>query len=162
MTGPSGRAPLAQSVRAVAQQHQRVAGLLSRKQDEALRQLLQGMIAREIAEKIFGAERLVDLMNRRLGAVATAHHVGVRLRWRRSRELDDATARLVELLAKQPDLRSEDEGHELREALSEPSRRGQGQPAGSPLSPAHRGDARLQAVARLGGDGATGRDGSPG
>ena len=118
VTGPSGRAALAQSVRAVAQQHQRVAGLLSRKQDEALRQLLQGMIAREIAEKIFGAERLVGLMNSRLGAVATAHHVGVRLRWRRSRELDDATARLVDLLAKQPDLRTEDEGHELREALS--------------------------------------------
>ena len=118
VTGPSGRAPLAQSVRAVTQQHQRVAGLLSRKQDEALRQLLQGMIAREIAEKIFGAERLVDLMNRRLGAVATAHHVGVRLRWRRSRELDAATARLVDLLAKRPDLRTEDEGHELREALS--------------------------------------------
>ena len=118
VTGPSGRAPLALAVRAVAHQHQQVAGLLSRKQDEALRQLLQGMIAREIAEKMFGAERLVNLMNLRLGAVATAHHVGVKLRWRRSRELDEATARLVELLAKKPDLRTEEEGRELREALS--------------------------------------------
>ena len=118
VTGPSGTAPLSQSVRGVVLQHQQVAGLLSHKQDEALRQLLQGMIAREIAEKVFGAERLIDLMNRCLGAVATAHHVGVRLRWRRSRELDDATARLVELLAKQPDLRTEDEGLELRAALS--------------------------------------------
>ncbi|MCY3642068.1 MAG: hypothetical protein OXG41_00685 [Acidimicrobiaceae bacterium] len=48
-------------------------------------------------------------MNRRLAEVATAHRVGVRLRWRRSRELDDATALIVELLSKTPDLRSDDE-----------------------------------------------------
>ena len=118
VTGPSGRAPLVESVRAVAQQHQRVAGLLNRKQDDALRQLLQGMIAREIAEKIFEAERLVEHMNRRLGTVATAHRVGVRLRWRRSRELDEATARMVELLAKKPDVRTDGETGELRRALS--------------------------------------------
>lgn len=119
LTGPSGRATLAESVSAVTQQHQRVAGLLNRKQDDALRQLLQGMIAREIADKIFDAERLVEHMNARLGAVATAHRVGVRLRWRRSGELDDATARIVELLAKKPDVRTEDETAELRRALSD-------------------------------------------
>ena len=119
VNGPSGRATLAESVPAVAQQHQRVAGLLNRKQDDALRQLLQGMIAREIADKIFDAERLVEHMNTRLGAVATAHRVGVRLRWRRSGELDDATARMVELLAKKPDVRTEDETAELRRALSD-------------------------------------------
>ena len=118
VTGPSGRATLAESVLAVAQQHQWVAGLLNRKQDDALRQLLQGMIAREIAEKIFEAERLVKHMNLRLGAVATAHRVGVRLRWRRSRELDEATARMVELLAKTPDVRTGGETGELRRALS--------------------------------------------
>ena len=118
VTGPSGRATLAESVLAVAQQHQWVAGLLNRKQDDALRQLLQGMIAKEIAEKIFEAERLVKHMNGRLGAVATAHRVGVRLRWRRSRELDEATERMVELLAKKPDVRSGDETGELRRALS--------------------------------------------
>ena len=118
VTGPSGQATLAESVRAVALQHQRVAGLLSRKQDDALRQLLQGMIAKEIAEKIFEAERLVQHMNQRLGAVATAHRVGVRLRWRRSGELDGATAHMVELLAKTPDVRTDDETGELRQALS--------------------------------------------
>ena len=118
VTGPSGRATLAESVSAVARQHQRVAGLLNRKQEDALRQLLQGMIASEIAGKIFDAERFVDHMNTRLGAVSTAHRVGVRLRWRRSGELDDATARMVELLAKKPDLRTEEETGELRRALS--------------------------------------------
>ncbi len=119
VTGPSGRATLAESVSAVAQQHQRVAGLLNRKQDDALRQLLQGMIAREVADKIFDAERLVEHMNTRLRTVATAHRVGVRLRWRRSGELDDATARMVELLAKKPDVRTDDETGELRRALSD-------------------------------------------
>ena len=119
VTGPLGRATLADSVTAVSQQHQQVAGLLSRKQDDALRELLQGLIASEIARRIFDAERLVEHMNRRLGEVTTAHRVGVRLRWRRSRELDDATKRMVELLAKRPDLRTPDEDHELRRALSQ-------------------------------------------
>ena len=117
--GPSGTATLADSVMAVSQHHQRVAGLLSRKQDDALRELLQGLIASEIAKRIFDAERLVEHVNRRLGEVTTAHRVGVRLRWRRSRELDDATGRMVELLAKRPDLRTEDEEHELRQTLSD-------------------------------------------
>ena len=119
VTGPSGRATLASSVRAVALQHQQVAGLLNRKQDDALRQLLQGMIAKEIAEKIDDAERLVEHMNRRLGAVATAHRVGVRLRWRRARGLDNATARLVELLSKRPDVRTPDQIGELRQTLAD-------------------------------------------
>lgn len=118
VSGPLGTATLADSVREVSQQHQQVAGLLSRKQDDALRELLQGLIASEIAQRIFDAERLVEHVNRRLGEVTTAHRVGVRLRWRRSRELDEATARMVELLAKRPDLRTEDEEHELRRALS--------------------------------------------
>ena len=118
VSGPLGTATLADSVRVVSQQHQQVAGLLSRKQDDALRELLQGLIASEIAQRIFDAERLVEHMNRRLGEVTTAHRVGVRLRWRRSREIDDATARMVELLANSPDLRTEDEDHELRRALS--------------------------------------------
>lgn len=119
VTGPSGRAPLAASLQAVTRQHQQLAGLLDAKQDDALRQLLQGLIAREVAEKIHGAERLVQLMNERLGAVQTAHRVGVQLRWRRSPEIDQATARLVDLLAKLPDLRTDDDEAELRLALSQ-------------------------------------------
>ncbi len=119
VTGPSGRAPLAASVRAVSRQHQQLAGLLNRKQDDALRELLQGLIAREIAEKVHGADRLVRLMNQRLDTVATAHEVGVRLRWRRSPELDPTTARMVELLATRPDLRLEEDERELRRALSD-------------------------------------------
>lgn len=118
VTGPSGRAPLAASLQAVTHQHQQLAGLLDAKQDDALRQLLQGLIAREVAEKIHGARRLVQLMNERLGAVKTAHRVGVQLRWKRSLEIDHATTRMVDLLAKLPDLRTDDDESELRLALS--------------------------------------------
>ena len=118
VTGPAGRATLAASVQAVSGQHRQLENLLDRKQDAALRELLQGLIAREVAEKIHGAGRLVELMNERLGAVMTAHQVGVQLRWRRSPEIDDTTARMVDLLAKLPDLRTDDDELELRSALS--------------------------------------------
>lgn len=119
VTGPSGRAPLAASVQAVAQQHKQLAGLLSRKQDDALRELLQGLIAREVAEKLHGAKRFVELMNERLSGVMTAHRVGVQLRWRQALELDQTTARMVKHLATRPDLRLPDAQRELRQALSD-------------------------------------------
>ena len=119
VTGPLGKAPLAEAAQTVQQQHQQLAGLLSHKQDTALRELLQGLVAREVAEKVRGAERLVELMNQRLGTVTTAHLVGVRLRWRRSPELDPATARMVDLLATLPDLRTDDDEQELRRTLSD-------------------------------------------
>ena len=68
--------------------------------------------------KFRGRSGLVDLMNHRLETVTTAHRVGVRLRWRRSPELDPATARMVDLLATLPDLRTDDDERELRLALS--------------------------------------------
>ena len=119
VTGPSGRAPLAASARAVSAQRDQMVALLDHKQSEALRELLQGLIAREIAERVHGAARLVERMNARLGAVKTAHDVGVRLRWRRSGELDPATNSMVDLLTKLPDLRTEDDERDLRRALSD-------------------------------------------
>ncbi len=118
VAGPTGRAPLAEAARAVAGQHSQLVGLLDRKQADALRELLQGLIATEIAEKVDRAGEFVHLMNGRLASVATAHDVGVRLRWRRSPELDAPTARMVELLATRPDLRLEEDEHELRSLLS--------------------------------------------
>ena len=119
VTGPSGRAPLAASVRAVTQQLDHMVALLDHKQSEALRELLQGMIAREIADRVHRAARLVERMNDRLDAVTTAHDVGVRLRWRRSRELAPATDGMIDLLTKLPDLRTEDDESRLRRALSD-------------------------------------------
>ena len=118
VTGPSGKAPLAASARAVSDQRDQMAALLDHKQSEALRELLQGLIAREIAERVHGAARLVERMNERLGTVSTAHDVGVRLRWRRAGELDPATNSMIDLLTKLPDLRNEDDESELRRALS--------------------------------------------
>ena len=119
VTGPSGKAPLATSVRAVSDRHRQMLSLLDQKQSNALRELLQGLIAREIAERVHGAAQLVERMNERLGAVRTAHDVGVRLRWRRSGELEPATDHMIDLLTKLPDLRTEDDERELRRALSE-------------------------------------------
>lgn len=120
VSGPlAGAATLAEAHHAAAAQLRQIAGLLDRKQTDALRELLQGLIATEIAQKMHGATRLIALMNQRLGSVSTAHRVGVRLRWRRSPELDQATSRMVELLAKQPDLRTPDENDAVRAALSE-------------------------------------------
>lgn len=119
VTGPSGRAPLAVSARAVSDQRDQMVALLDHKQSEALRELLQGLIAREIAERVHGAKRLVERMNERLDAVKTAHDVGVRLRWRRSGELDPATNSMIDLLTKLPDLRTENDESDLRRALSD-------------------------------------------
>ena len=119
VTGPLGRAPLADQVSAVSQNYQQVAGLLNRKQNEALRQLLQGLVASEIATRIKNARHLIEKTNQRLGKTTTAHGIGVELRWRRSGELDPDTARMVDLLAKEPDLRSDDDESELRRVLSD-------------------------------------------
>ena len=119
VTGPLGRSTLADAHRDAQAQLRQMAGLLDRKQQDALRELLEGLIANEIALKMHSAKRMVDLMNRRLGSVSTAHRVGVRLRWRRSQELEPATARMVDLLAKQPDLRTPEQNDEVRAALSQ-------------------------------------------
>ncbi|WP_428121676.1 TIGR02680 family protein [Candidatus Poriferisodalis sp.] len=119
VTGPSGIATLPAALRVASAQHRQLAGLLDRKQQDALRELLQGLIAKEIAEKMHGAGHLIELTNERLRSVATAHRVGVRLRWRRSPELDASTKHMVKLLAKPPDLRTPDEIAEVRDALSQ-------------------------------------------
>jgi uncharacterized protein (TIGR02680 family) len=116
--GPTGRAALPAAARSIATQHRQLTGLLNAKQDAALRGLLQGLIARDVAEKVHGAGALVNLMNERLDTVRTAHEIGVRLRWRPSPELDPETARMADLLGIVPDLRTEDDERELRQLLS--------------------------------------------
>lgn len=118
VNGPLGQMPLAESLANVQTQLNRLQALLTEKQDQALRNLLQGLIAREVAEKMFQATRLIERMNSRLSSVTSTHGIGVKLRWRQSRELDDAVAQTVKILAKQPDLRSEAEEKTLREALA--------------------------------------------
>ncbi len=119
VTGPLGQMPLANSLTTVRTQLSQLKALLSEKQDQALRNLLQGLIAREVAERMFEAKRLIERMNARLNSVTSTHGIGVRLRWRRSPELDEATAQTVDILGKPPDLRSEDEEAVLRDALAQ-------------------------------------------
>ncbi len=119
VTGPLGQMPLANSLTTVRTQLSQLKALLSEKQDQALRNLLQGLIAREVAERMFEAKRLIERMNARLHSVTSTHGIGVRLRWRQSPELDEATAQTVDILGKPPDLRSEEEEVLLRNALAQ-------------------------------------------
>ncbi len=118
VTGPLGRMTLREAGARAHSQLRSMAGLLSAKQDQALRNLLQGLIARELAGKLHAARELVGLMNRRLDAVTTSHGIGVTLRWTRRDDLDAGLAGTIDLLAKPPDLRTADEDAELTSALS--------------------------------------------
>ncbi len=116
--GPLGEMPLAESLVVVRTQLSQLRALLSEKQDQALRNLLQGLIAREVAEKMHEANRLIQRMNDRLKTVTSSHGIGVKLRWRQSQELDTTVSDTVEILAKRPDLRSEAEEQQLRSSLA--------------------------------------------
>jgi hypothetical protein len=118
VTGPiTQQTPLPAATQIVQSQLATMAGLLSAKQDQALRNLLQGLVAREIAAKLHSAGELIRRMNERLAAITTSHGIGVKLRWRRRDDLDPTLSQTVELLAKPPDLRTVEEDIWLAEGL---------------------------------------------
>ena len=119
VNGPQGRMPLAQAAAVVGSRLSELRSLLSHEQDDALRNLLQGLVAKEVAEKMQAAADLVARMNHRLDTVSTAHGIGVRLRWRRREGLEPGLDAMIGLLAKPPDLRTSDEDARLRAAISE-------------------------------------------
>jgi hypothetical protein len=119
VNGPLGRMSLADAQITVATQLRRMTSLLSTKQDQALRNLLQGLIAKEVADKLHAAGELVARMNDRLDAISTSHGIGVSLRWRRRDDLDAELVETIGLLAKPPDLRTPDEDHRLAGALAQ-------------------------------------------
>jgi uncharacterized protein YPO0396 len=92
--------------------------LLSSEQEGALRNLLQGLVAREVAEKLHAAGDLIGRINQRLDEVRTAHGIGVSVRWRRRGGLDADLATMVDLLSRPPDLRTIEQDDVLRAALS--------------------------------------------
>lgn len=118
VTGPAAQLPLVQAARVVTTQLGDLTGLLSSEQDAALRNLLQGLVAREVAEKLHAAGDLVARMNTRLDAITTAHGIGVSLRWRRKDDLEGELTTTIDLLSRPPDLRTADEDQRLRFALS--------------------------------------------
>ncbi|MCC6437836.1 MAG: hypothetical protein IT196_22610, partial [Acidimicrobiales bacterium] len=118
VTGPLGRMPLRAALLEVGEQLRRAERLLTSQQDQALRNLLQGLIAREVAEKLLAARDLIGRMNGRLDTIRTSHGIGVSLRWRRADDLDPATVTLLELLAKPADLRTVEEDQRLVAALA--------------------------------------------
>jgi hypothetical protein len=120
VTGPqAANIPLAAATTAVSDQLRGMSSLLSAKQDQALRNLLQGLVAREVADKLHAAGELIDGMNQRLETIATAHGIGVRLRWRRRDNLDPSLAATVALLGKLPDLRTPEENSALIQLLGQ-------------------------------------------
>lgn len=118
VTGPlAQQTPLAAATEIVQRQLTTMTNLLSAKQHQALRNLLQGLVAREVAEKLHAADELITRMNERLSTISTSHGIGVKLRWRRRDDLDPDLAGTIDLLAKLPDLRTADEDRTLIEAL---------------------------------------------
>jgi uncharacterized protein (TIGR02680 family) len=119
VNGPEGRFPLPEAARVVSDRLHQQRSLLDAKQTQALRNLLQGLIAKEIATKLDAARELVDLMNARLEPVETAHGIRVSLRWRRRDDLDDGVVTMIDLLSRQPDLRTTDDDDLLIEQISQ-------------------------------------------
>jgi hypothetical protein len=120
VTGPiAPQLPLPEACDTVERQLRHMQGLLSAKQDQALRNLLQGLVAREVADKLHAARELIGRMNDRLAAITTTHGIGVSLRWRQRDDLDPGLASTVALLAKPPDLRTTDEDGVLSRSLGE-------------------------------------------
>ena len=118
VSGPYGRRALPAAAIQVTADLRRARGLLTAQQDQALRNLLHGRVAREVAQALFAANELVRSMNSILGAVTTSQGIGVRLEWRTRDDLDPATATALRLLGKDPDARSESEDMAVRGAVT--------------------------------------------
>jgi len=118
INGPQGRFPLVDAIAVVGTRLRELTTLLSSEQEGALRNLLQGLVAREVAEKLHAAGDLIGRVNRRLGEVRTTQGIGVSVRWRRRDDLDPDLATMVDLLSRPPDLRTVEQDQVLRAALS--------------------------------------------
>jgi uncharacterized protein (TIGR02680 family) len=118
VSGPYGRRPLASAAVQVGDDLRRARGLLTAQQDQALRNLLHGRVAHEVARALFEAGELIRTMNTILSEVTTSQGIGVRLEWRTRGDLDPATATALRLLAKDPDARTETEDASVRAAVA--------------------------------------------
>lgn len=118
VSGPYGRRVLPDAAVQVAADLRRARGLLTAQQDQALRNLLHGRVAQEVARALFDARELVGRMNTVLGQVTTTHGIGVRLDWRTRGDLEPATATALKLLAKDPDARTPEEDAAVRAAVA--------------------------------------------
>ena len=110
--------PLVDAARQIASHHDDTRALLAAEEQNALRALLEGLIASELADKMHRSNEMVRRMNEILGPIRTSQQIGASLRWQRRSDLDDATAQMVDILAKPPGMRSHDETTQLRGALS--------------------------------------------
>jgi uncharacterized protein (TIGR02680 family) len=118
VSGPYGRRALLDATLQVASDLRRAQGLLTAQQDQALRNLLHGRIAHEVAAALFDARELVDGMNTILREITTSQGIGVRLEWRTRGDLDPATATALRLLAKDPGARTAEEDASVRTAVA--------------------------------------------
>ncbi|WP_242424664.1 TIGR02680 family protein, partial [Frankia sp. EI5c] len=118
VSGPYGRRVLSEATVQVAADLRRARHLLTAQQDQALRNLLHGRVAREVARALFDARELIERMNAVLGEVTTTQGIGVRLNWRNRGDLEPAVATALALLAKDPDARTAEEDATVRAAVA--------------------------------------------
>ncbi len=118
VNGPEGRMQIAEAAQVIGSRLCQQRSLLDAKQADALRNLLQGLIAKEVASKLHAARELVSLMNERLRTVETTHGIRVSLQWRRRDDLDAQLGDTIDLMSKQPDLRTSEDDQRLIADLS--------------------------------------------
>ncbi len=111
--------PLVVAARQISSHHDDTRALLAAEEQNALRALLEGLIASELADKMHRCNEMVQHMNEILGPIRTSQQIGASLRWQPKKDLDDATAQMMDLLAKPPGMRSHEETTQLRSALSD-------------------------------------------
>ena len=119
VNGPPGRKTLAQATTAVRRDHETASKVLADGQESQLRDLLQGAIAKEVAEKSHAAKELMSKMKRHIRKLSTASEIGVDIRWDMEPSLDPETKRMVELLSMLPDTRTDEDHVTLVRLLGE-------------------------------------------
>ena len=110
--------PLVDAARQIGSHYDDTRALLAAEEQNALRALLEGLIASELADKMHRCTEMVQRINEILRPIRTTQQIGASLRWQREKDLDDATAHMVDLLAKPPGMRTHEETTQLRSALS--------------------------------------------
>ncbi len=107
VNGPSGRTTLARAVTTVRREYEMASSALGTGQEAQLRDLLQGAIAKEVAERSHAAKELVAKMRRHIQELSTGSQIGVDIRWHIDPSLDADTKRMVELMSMLPDTRTD-------------------------------------------------------
>ncbi|SEG85264.1 TIGR02680 family protein [Actinacidiphila yanglinensis] len=109
----TGRRHIAQAAAELKDRRDRGRLALTQRERDAFHRFVLGGMAGELRDRIHEADRLIKAMNQSLETISTSHGIGVRVRWVLAESAQSATARLKELLARDPRVLREEETDEL-------------------------------------------------